>query len=192
MSWPTIYLDSWRVLQHPTPERPRPGPGRAFAAMALPREHESREGVVPACAPDPEKLRAVRSGRLSVRDYLLAFDERLARREEGGLEPGALLWSRGHRDPARLLGGEVHSQDILCCACPPRREPTAMERLMGAQVDVGRMPCHLEVLAPRMAASGWRTVLYGAELVSDGAGWTWRGAPYSWDPADLHPPGRRG
>lgn len=158
MRRPSIYLSNWSSPTHH-------GPGRKLSGMALPRAWERGDGRVRMVAPDPDLLRAVKAGTLPIRDYLRAYEKRIAPLD---LHPEKLVLEDG----SPVLDG-----DSVLCACAARRpDPLAT-----------RHPCHLEVLAPRLATSGWRVVLYREVLeVLDGK--VWRGSQlYSWDPFLLHP-----
>lgn len=131
-------------------------------------------------APDPDLLRAVKAGSLAIRDYLRAYEARIAPLD---LSPEKLVLEDG----SPVLDG-----DSVLCACAARRPDPLAALFSVPSIDTTRHPCHLEVLAPRLATSGWRVVLYREVLeVRDGE--VWRGSQlYSWDPFLLHPTPPRG
>ncbi len=169
MSQPSIFLSNWS--SHSTVGHH--GPGRKLSGMALPRSWEHGDGEVKDVAPDPELLRAVQDGQLSIRDYLLAYEARLAQVDLRHPHLRATLTSG-------WLPLFVRDGDSILCACAARKfDPLAI--LFGLQ-DHSRHPCHLEVLAPAMALAGWRVVLYGVPLEVEG-GVVYQGPkPYRWDP----------
>ena len=144
---PTIYLTNVsKVSQH--------GPGRRLSAMAIPvvSAHHG-EGKVPSAMPQPDTLRAVQKGWITADEYRDRCTHRFAAfANVGRYAPGALLVvipasksadGRAHDTP--VTDGDT----LFCsCACPdsPRRKYPF---------------CHLELLAPFLAAAGWTVVLYG-------------------------------
>jgi hypothetical protein len=173
VSEPNIYLSNWsshaREGHH--------GPGRKLSGMTEDRRPwEYGDGLVRMVEPNVEKLRAVKSGRMAIRDYLLAYDRLLSVRAQL-LPPGELRF---------LAGGDfksVEDGDSILCACAAVVPPDPLAVLF-ALPDLSRHPCHLEVLAPALVRAGWAVILYGVRL-------EWRegliyreGAvrPYTWEP----------
>ena len=122
------------------------GPGLSYAAMAAPRAWE-RGRVCPDGAPDVGALRLVQQGRLTIAEYGRLCGALFAqRRQQGRLSPGALC--------GVVSGSQVRltSGDTLTCGCAAPGSPRRVH------------PCHLEVLAPELAAAGWEVVIWGEPL----------------------------
>lgn len=134
---PTIYLGNGAKAYH--------GPGWKWAAMAKPRAWERGRRCLEA-APSLGAFTAAMDGRISVQQYR-----------------GALMLWYGMcgptLSPGRMLGSTglncseaIRSGDTLTCGCAAPDSPRR------------KHPCHLEVLAPFLAAAGWDVVLWGEPL----------------------------
>jgi len=143
--------------------------------MALPRSWEVGDGLCDVVAPDPELLRRVKGGTMAIREYLVAYEERVAARADR-LRPGVLAFD-AVAPRGRYL---VADGDSLLCACAaPATDPLAA---LFALPDLSRHPCHLEVLAPFLALQGWSVRLYGVELEVVAGVVHRSGRPYTWEP----------
>lgn len=121
--------------------------------MALPGPRFRGDGRVAKAAPAQADLHAVQAGEISLDDYrALCVDRFEVFAESGSYAPGTLraVVPAAKTLDARAACRAVGDGDTLFCACPrpdrPRRYPF----------------CHLELLAPFLAAAGWTVMLYGA------------------------------
>lgn len=138
---PTLHLTNWS-------SRGLHGPGRKLTIMALPRRWEHGDGSVSALLPNPDDLRAVKSGTLPIAEYRRRFEAHMeACSRAGSLGPRGLLFEVPPFDDVPV---PVRDGDTLCCACS--REAAA------------RGECHRVWAAEALARAGWRVVLDGAEV----------------------------
>jgi len=129
--------------------------------MAAPREWEIGDGIIETLRPDATDLYCLKERGLSLREYFIRFEKKMAERlAEGLLAPDMLS--------ATLYQGRfassfpVPSGATACCSCP---RP-------GSERRVHR--CHLEWAAPYLVRAGWEVVLYGRKIVlQPGAGVFW-------------------
>lgn len=143
---PTLHLTNFA-------SRAQHGPGHLWCAMALPGPRFRGDGRVAKAAPAQADLHAVQAGEISLDDYrALCVDRFEVFAESGSYAPGTLraVVPAAKTLDARAACRAVGDGDTLFCACPrpdrPRRYPF----------------CHLELLAPFLAAAGWTVMLYGA------------------------------
>ena len=148
----------WRYLHTHRTSRAQHGPGHLWCAMALPRQWEHGDGRVAKAAPALADLEAIKRGEISPDDYrVLCVDRFAVFAESGSYAVGKLraVVPAAKTADARAACRAVGDGDTLFCACPrpdrPRRYPF----------------CHLELLAPFLAAAGWTVVLYGKPFNPD-------------------------
>lgn len=141
---PTLHLTNFA-------SRAQHGPGHLWCAMALPRQWEHGDGRVAKAAPALADLEAIKRGEISPDDYrVLCVDRFAVFAESGSYAVGKLraVVPAAKTADARAACRAVGDGDTLFCACPrpdrPRRYPF----------------CHLELLAPFLAAAGY---LMGSE-----------------------------
>lgn len=124
-----LHLTNWssRKLHH----------GTVYTIMALPRRWERGAGTVHALCPDPDDLRAVKRGDMSVDEYRRRFEAKLV---PDLLRHLRALDSEGYHRT-------VADGDTLCCGCS--RDAAACGE------------CHRAFAAPLLVRAGWAVVLDG-------------------------------
>lgn len=131
--------------------RTQHGPGRRLCAMARPRQWEHGDGKIMVAMPMGYDLDAIHKGEIDLDTYrercVAAFTYRHV--EQDRFTPGRLRAVVPHED-GRHHNVPVVDGDTLFCACARPGSPKRTH------------PCHLEWLAPFLAAVGWSVVLYGA------------------------------